>query len=309
MENIFSVNKKKQDPAPDIKVEPVVEQAPVKSEQQQPTVQPPAGANNGHYGAVNIIDLVNIRQEYDNGKTVVFDNLNLSIPDVVGKGQFITLLGQSGCGKSTILNYLSNLAEPTSGSIFVRGKLQDENSSIPMVFQQYSSFYWMTVLDNIAFPLILAGVDRKEARERAKHMIDVVGLNGHENKWAKYPTLSGGQLQRVAIARGLMANPKMLLMDEPFGALDPVIRNQMQDMLRKIFEDDNELDPTIIQVTHDIREAVYLSTDIFVLGGKPASVKQHFEIDLPDHRDQKLKRTPKFFDYVDQIDEIMNNIK
>lgn len=299
-ENIFNEKKK----PVEVPIEATAQKAVI-----SPDVTAPAGANNGHYAAVNIIDLVHIRQEYNKGEVVVFDDLNISIPDIKGRGQLVSLLGQSGCGKSTILNYLSNLAEPTSGSIFVHGKPQDENSTIPMIFQQYSSFEWYSVLDNVALPFKLKGMSEKEAREKAQHLIDVVGLTGHEKKWAKYPTLSGGQLQRVAIARSLAKTSDYLLMDEPLGALDTVTRNQMQDMIRGIFEKDNNLDPTFILVTHDIREAIYLSDIIFILGGKPATVKHIIEIDLPDHRDQITKRLPKFFEYVDKIDELTNNTK
>jgi NitT/TauT family transport system ATP-binding protein len=258
---------------------------------------------------VNIIDLVDIVQQYDDGKITIFDKLNFSIPDILGKGQFISLLGASGCGKSTILNYIANITKPTSGQFFINGQPHDPNTHIPMVFQQYSSFPWKTVLQNVALPLILEGVDEKTAEAKAAEMIRLVGLSGHEHKWAKYPTLSGGQLQRVAIARNLIANPKILLMDEPFGALDGRTRNEMQLLLRRIFEDNNGVDPTVILVTHDTREAVFLATDIFILGGKPSSVTHHIEIDLPDIRNTDTKKDPRYVAYIDQVDAITTNLK
>ena len=209
---------------------------------------------------------------------------------------------------STILRYICGLQKPTSGSVYLHGtKLKDDNH-IPMVFQQYSSFPWKSVLDNVALPLILSGTPKKEAREKAMEMIKIVGLSGHESKWAKYPILSGGQLQRVAIARNLVANPNILLMDEPFGALDTVTRRSMQLFLRKIFQDNNGLDPTILLVTHDIREAVFLSTDIFILDANPATLRCHIEIDLPNERKNSLKREPKFLDYINYIDDFSDKI-
>jgi len=288
------------------------------------------------YEKVNIIDLVNITQEYDvilptvpgktdsvgnnnmfiktppskpiKGKNIVFKDFNLSIKDVKKRGQFFALLGKSGCGKSTILRYICGLQKPTAGDIYLYGKKLKKNNHIPMVFQQYSSFPWKSVLDNVALPLLLQGVHKKEARERAMEMIKIVGLDGHQSKWAKYPILSGGQLQRVAIARNLVANPTILLMDEPFGALDTVTRRSMQLFLRQIFQDNNGLDPTVVLVTHEIHEAVFLSTDILIMDANPATVRCHIEIDLPSERPLSLKRDPRFLEHVNYIDDFMDKL-
>ncbi|MCL4153378.1 UNVERIFIED_CONTAM: hypothetical protein GTU68_021521, partial [Idotea baltica] len=134
----------------------------------------------------------------------------------------------SGAGKSTILRYIANLQQPTEGTVKVKGKAVSDSERVSMVFQQYSSLPWMTVLDNVALALRYQGVSRSERDDRAMELIKMVGLEGHEQKFAQYPTLSGGQLQRVAIARSLLANPEILLMDEPFGALDIKTRLQMQ---------------------------------------------------------------------------------
>ena len=210
---------------------------------------------------------------------------------------------------STILRYICGLQKPTSGDIYLHGSKLKSDNHIPMVFQQYSSFPWKTVLDNVALPLILNKVPLKQAREQAMEMIKIVGLEGHESKWAKYPILSGGQLQRVAIARNLVANPNFLLMDEPFGALDTVTRRSMQLFLRKIFQDNNGLDPTILLVTHDVREAVFLSSDIFILDANPAKVRCHIEIDLPNERKNSLKREDKFLEYVNYIDDFSDKLE
>lgn len=259
----------------------------------------------GEYEETNVLDLRNIVQIYGTKKKgneiTIFDGLNLEIKDIVDRGQFIAIMGPSGCGKSTLLNYIAGLQKPTSGEVLVYGKPRDPNQCIPMVFQQYSSFEWKTVLDNVAMPLIINGVGKAQARERAMEIIKIVGLDGHEKKWAKMPTLSGGQLQRVAIARSLVVNQQILLMDEPFGALDIVIRKHMQLFLRSIFEADNKLDPTIILVTHSESEAVFLASDIFILGSNPGSVRHHIKVDLPDIRDNSVRKLPRFAELVNEV--------
>jgi NitT/TauT family transport system ATP-binding protein len=241
-------------------------------------------------------------------KNVVFNGLNLEIKDIKEKGQFIAIMGKSGCGKSTLLRYIAGLQKPTSGEIYIYGKKFSDENRIPMVFQQYSSFPWMTVIRNVALPLIMKGVNQKEAYEQAMEMIKIVGLEGHEKKWAKYPILSGGQLQRVAIARNLIASPQILLMDEPFGALDIVTRKQMQLFLRQIFEHAN-LDPTVILVTHQVSEAVFLSTDIYMMDSNPANVKYHLEVDLPNERDLHVKRTPVYNELVALVEDTMEKME
>lgn len=257
--------------------------------------------------STNIIDLKNIAQIYysKNTSNTVFGNLNLTIPDDPKAGQFITIMGKSGSGKSTILRYISGIQEPTRGDIYIYGEKRTDKRRIPMVFQQYTSFEWKTVLDNVALPLILKGVSKKEAREQAAEMIKIVGLEGHEKKWAKYPTLSGGQLQRVAIARNLIVNPQILLMDEPFGALDTVTRKQMQLFLRSLFESAN-IDPTVIFVTHSVNEAVFLSTDIYLLCSKPAIVKHQVKINLPNKRTNEVRYQNEYSQYVNKISSLMD---
>jgi NitT/TauT family transport system ATP-binding protein len=258
----------------------------------------------------DIINLVNIHQIYTDHTppNVVFKDFNLDISDIKGRGQFITLMGKSGCGKSTLLRYISGLQIPSSGDVYIYGKKRTDQDRIPMVFQQYTSFEWKTVLQNVALPLILKGIPENEANERAMEMIKIVGLSGHEKKWAKYPILSGGQLQRVAIARNLVVNPQILLMDEPFGALDTVTRKQIQNFLRSIFEN-AKIDPTIIFVTHSESEAVFLSTDIFVMDSGPATIRHHFKVDLPSVRDESVRYSTEFTEYVNKLGAMMENMK
>jgi NitT/TauT family transport system ATP-binding protein len=258
----------------------------------------------------DILNLVNINQVYSDHTppNVVFKDFNLDVKDIKDQGQFITIMGKSGCGKSTLLRYISGLQVPTSGEVYIYGKRRTDKDRIPMVFQQYTSFEWKTVLQNVALPLILKGIPKNEADVKAMDMIKIVGLAGHENKWAKYPILSGGQLQRVAIARNLVVNPQILLMDEPFGALDTVTRKQIQVFLRSIFEN-AKIDPTVIFVTHSESEAVFLSTDIYILDSGPANIRHHFNIDLPQNRNNSVRYSTEFTDYVNKLGSLLEDLK
>jgi NitT/TauT family transport system ATP-binding protein len=288
--------------------EPVINKL---SPQSKAEVKNNTSANREQVGGLtDIINLVNINQVYSDSTppNVVFKDFNLDIKDIEDRGQFITLMGKSGCGKSTLLRYISGLQEPTSGEVYIYGKKRTSKDRIPMVFQQYTSFEWKTVLQNVALPLILKGVSKNEANEKAMEMINVVGLSGHEDKWAKYPILSGGQLQRVAIARNLVVNPQILLMDEPFGALDTVTRKQIQLFLRSIFEH-AKLDPTVVFVTHSESEAVFLSTDIYILDSGPANIRHHFKIDLPENRIESIRYSTEFTDYVNKLGSLLEDLK
>lgn len=250
----------------------------------------------------DILELRNVTQSYGGGSPII-EGLNLLIEDKPNVGEFIVILGMSGCGKSTILRYFAGLQKPTSGEVFIYGQPRDKSAeAISMVFQQYSSPHFYTVLTNVMLPLIFKGVPRKEAKERAMELIKAVGLEGHENKYAQYPTLSGGQLQRIAIARSLIANPKIILMDEPFGALDIYTRSGMQLMLADIWQ---RLQSTIIFVTHDVSEAVFLGQKVFLMGGKPARLIEQRDIDLPYPRTIATKRTPRFAQLTGEIEDLV----
>jgi NitT/TauT family transport system ATP-binding protein len=246
----------------------------------------------------DIVELRRISQSYDGGQNWILRDLNLLIEDKPKQGQFVVLLGISGSGKSTVLRYIAGLQEPTSGEIFIDGKPAN-GQSISMVFQQYSSFPWYSVLQNVELPLKLRRVPKKERRERAMEMIARVGLAGHERKFAQYPLLSGGQLQRVAIARSLIADPRIILMDEPFGALDGLTRYEMQVMLANLWE---SLQSTIIFVTHDLTEAVFLGDDIYILDPRIGRISAHIPVGLPLHRDHETKRTPEFLRHVAEVE-------
>lgn len=268
----------------------------------------------GSESSAPVLELRGIHQTYFDTRTqkdfVVFDNFNLVVEDYPNIGQFIVIMGKSGCGKSTILRYWTGLQKPTSGEVFVGGNPIGANQSIPMVFQQYSSLEWFTVLQNVALPLTLKGVAKSQAHEHAMEMIKVVGLEGHEHKFAKIPQLSGGQLQRVAIARCLVANPNMLLLDEPYGALDGFTRAKMQFFLLDLFQKSEvaKLNPTVVLVTHDPREAVLLGNDIYIMDSDPGRIIKHIKPDLPDHRDRSIRKESRFIEIVSYIEDVMEGI-
>jgi NitT/TauT family transport system ATP-binding protein len=251
----------------------------------------------------NLIDLQNVSQSYDGGESWILKDVRFLIEDKPSQGEFVAILGASGCGKSTLLRFIAGLQTPTEGKVFLKEKPIDQTSvRSGMVFQQYSSLPWLTVLENVGLGLDFQGVDEKTRHQKAREMIELVGLAGHEDKYAVYPTLSGGQLQRVAIARSLMANPEILLMDEPFGALDINTRLQMQQLLNDIWQ---KFNPTIVFVTHDIEEAVFLADEIFIMRANPGNFEFQINVDLPFNRQRELKRTQKFVDIVRDVEDKM----
>lgn len=271
----------------------------------------------------DIVEIKNVSQSY--GDNVIIKDFNFLAERDKQKGVFKVILGPSGCGKSTILRYISGLQEPTSGEININGRPRRNSDHVGMVFQKYSSFPWRTVLENVSYGLEIKNsrydkfinlfrkkenkktfLTKAQIREKSLEMIKAVGLSGHEDKYAQYPTLSGGQLQRVAIARSLLATPDILLMDEPFGALDVPTRLQMQDMLADI---SNNLHPTIILITHDIPEAVYLADDIYIMSKAPSKIVKHIKVSsiLPSNR-KGIKRTQEFTNLVQKIEDLMMEI-
>ena len=261
-----------------------------------------------------VLELKGIHQTYFDSKKqqdfVVFDNFSLAVDDYPGIGQFVVIMGKSGCGKSTLLRYWTGLQKPTSGEVLVGGQPLKGDHNIPMVFQQYSSLEWYSVLKNVALPLTLKGVPSNQAREQAMEMIKIVGLEGHENKYARMPQLSGGQLQRVAIARCLVANPNMLFLDEPYGALDGFTRAKMQFFLLDIFQKREvaDLNPTVVLVTHDPREAVLLGDDIYIMDADPGRIIKHIKPELPKKRDRSIRKDSRFVEIVSYIEDVMEGI-
>lgn len=253
----------------------------------------------------DIIKLEGIGQSYDGGNNWIIKDLEFLVEDKPDQGQFVVILGMSGSGKSTLLRYIAGLQKPTQGKVYIHGKEMDQDQRVSMVFQQYSSLPWMTVLDNVGLALQYKGMAKAEREEKAMEMIKLVGLEGHELKFAQYPTLSGGQLQRIAIARSLLANPEILLMDEPFGALDIKTRLQMQDLLISLW---HKFHSTILFVTHDISEAVYLADDIYILKSQPSQFVKHIHVDLPFERNRDTKRSEKYNQLVHRVEDAMMEV-
>jgi NitT/TauT family transport system ATP-binding protein/sulfonate transport system ATP-binding protein len=219
----------------------------------------------------------------------------------VADNDFICVLGPSGCGKSTLLRIVAGLSEPSEGEVLLDGaRVVGPGPDRGMVFQSYTLFPWLTVLGNICFGLNERGVPRAEQQERARGFIQKVGLAGFEDHYPRQ--LSGGMQQRTALARALANEPKILLLDEPFGALDHQTRTLMQELLLGIWEADRK---TVLFVTHDVDEAIFLATRVVVMTARPGRIKCDIAIDLPHPRDYHMKTSPEFAAYKARLtDEI-----
>jgi len=215
----------------------------------------------------------------------------------VAQGEFVSLIGPSGCGKSTLFNIIGGLAGSFEGRVAVDGQtVSGTHPAFGMVFQEESTFPWRTVIDNVAFPLEIAGIGKRERHERARHFVSLVGLDGFERR---YPAeLSGGMRQRVAIARTLASQPRILLMDEPFAALDEQTRLLLGDKVLQIHQ---HLRQTTLLITHNITEAVQLSDRVIVMTYRPGRLKRTFDIDLPRPRTSEVVGSDAFGHYVAQI--------
>ena len=212
-------------------------------------------------------------------------------------GEFVSIVGASGSGKSTLIRIIDGLVQPTSGEVYVEGKrVTSPGADRAVVFQQDSLLPWKSVMDNVMYGLRIARVPHAEARAKAQHFIDLAGLTGFETH---YPhQLSGGMRQRVNVARALAVSPKILLLDEPFAALDSQTREIMQTELLKIWDAQQK---TVVLITHQIEEAVFLSDRVVVFSARPGTVKASITIDLPRPRTLAMKRTGVFTGHVDHI--------
>jgi len=243
--------------------------------------------------AILTVDDIVKRFETPDGVLTAIDHVSLS----VAPGEFVGVIGPSGCGKSTLFNVIGGLLDGYDGTVKVAGeRVRGPHPAIGMIFQEESTFPWRNVLDNVAFPLEIAGLPRAERYERARHFVKLVGLDGFERR---YPAeLSGGMRQRVSMARTLAAQPKILLMDEPFAALDEQTRLLLGD---KVLQIQQQLKQTTLLITHNITEAVQLSDRIVVMTYRPGRVKRMVEIKLPRPRSSEIVSSEAFGRYVAQI--------
>jgi NitT/TauT family transport system ATP-binding protein len=248
-----------------------------------------------------VVEFRGVTKTFANGFTAIRD-VTFTVEDLHGKGEFVAVLGPSGCGKSTILRLIAGLGPhhpPTQGQVLVAGRpVEGAGADRGMVFQDYTSFDHRTVLDNIAFGLECRGVPRREREERAREWIGRVGLSVERDQH-KYPhQLSGGMRQRVAIARSLILSPRIMLMDEPFGALDPATRLNMQDLLVQLWR---EAHATVFFITHSVEEAVYLGDRVYIMSPCPGTILEELKVPPPDFPAREMQRHPDFLELVFDI--------
>ncbi|MBH8564985.1 ABC transporter ATP-binding protein [Nostoc sp. CENA67] len=230
------------------------------------------------------------------GTLVVLKDINMTIE----QGELICAVGASGSGKSTLLRQIAGLDSPTSGEVRIDGKLiTGPGPDRGMVFQHYTLYPWMNVQENTEFGLKLQGIPKKERREQASYFLSIVGLSRFSSSLPK--ELSGGMKQRVAIARALASQPKVLLMDEPFGALDIHTKESIHEFILDLWQ---RTKITIFMITHDVEEAVFLSNRIYALGARPGTVRKEMTINLPE-RSPMIKRHSTFHDYRDELMDLL----
>ena len=242
------------------------------------------------------ISLRNVRKVYRSKGTEFLAVSDVSID--VSEGELVSLVGPSGCGKTTVLKILAGLHEADGGTIKIGNAKTSFNPArdIGMVFQQALLLKWRTILDNVLLPAEIVGMPMKSARSRARDLLNLVGLSGYEDKYPQQ--LSGGMQQRTAIARAFIHDPKLILMDEPFGALDALTREQMNLEMLRIWRESGK---TILFVTHSIQEAVFLASHCAVLTAGPARMAEYFPIELPFPRALPIKTTDQFGAYARRI--------
>jgi NitT/TauT family transport system ATP-binding protein len=260
-----------------------------------------------------IVEFFQVTKIYNRGQPKEFTaikDVTFVVEDLANKGEFVCILGPSGCGKSTILRLIAGLEPqhpPTIGQVLVQNqRVEGAGADRGMVFQEYTSFDHRTVLDNVTFGLECQGVPRRQRYELGRHWIERVGLKVKTDQY-KYPhELSGGMRQRVAIARTLILRPRILLMDEPFGALDPHTRMHMQDLLLALWR---ETEATVFFVTHSIEEAVFLGDRVYVMSNSPGTLLRELKIEPSDRPSKEMQREPRFQDTVFYIRDLISQLE
>ena len=246
-----------------------------------------------------VVKIEGVTKVFPRGNVTALQDIDLAI----APGEFVSLIGPSGCGKSTLLRIVGDLIEPTSGTVTVNGKPARRarlDHDYGIVFQDAVLFDWRTVAKNIAVPLELLGWSREKRKQRVDEMLELVELGGFadHNPWQ----LSGGMQQRVSIARALAFEPALLLMDEPFGALDEMTRERLNLELLAIW---HKLGSTVVFVTHSISEAVFLSTRVVVMSPRPGRIAGIVDVDLPARRGVETREQPRYFELVTQVRELL----
>lgn len=263
----------------------------------------------------NLVDVIRLRgitHIFNEGKPdeyKLFENFDLTIPDIPNQGQLVSIMGASGCGKSQMLKVIAGLNKFQKGSVEVYGKEIGDDHSFPMVFQTYSNYEWNTVLENVMIPMTIRGISKEVAEKQALELIKAVGLEEHAYK---YPSkLSGGQQQRVAIARCLACNSQIILFDEATGALDIKMKREVQNIILKIFYE-MKMDPTIINVSHSVEEVCYLSNKVIILQANPCRIFKEIDIHYTGEetrpRGEWIFETQEYADYVKLITSYMDEI-
>jgi NitT/TauT family transport system ATP-binding protein len=244
----------------------------------------------------DILQIKNVSKTYNvDGDNPVhaLDGVDLNIAE----GEFVSIIGPSGCGKSTLFNIIGGLIDDHDGEVLIDGREVDgAHKDVGVVFQEESTFPWRSTLDNVAFPLEVEGIDKAEREETARKFIQLVGLEGFENHFPAQ--LSGGMKQRTAVARTLAYEPRIMLMDEPFGALDEQTRMLLGDKMLEIWA---ALNQTMLLITHNITEAVQLSDRVVVMSYRPGIIKEIIPVDLPRPRTSEVIATPEFGTYVGKL--------
>ncbi|RTE09341.1 ABC transporter ATP-binding protein [Paenibacillus whitsoniae] len=247
------------------------------------------------------VSMANLSKTYPNG-TIALQDVNLNIQE----GEFLCFVGPSGCGKSTIFKIMTGLSKPSKGTLDVFGTTPKEarkQSDIAFVFQDHTLLPWSTVESNVKLPLELRGVDKKMQQAEAERVLELVGLKDYMKVLPR--ELSGGMKMRVSIARALISRPKLLLMDEPFGALDEITRQTLQLELLNIWQQDKSM--TVLFITHNVFESVFLSTSVMVMTPRPGKIAARVEIPVPFPRDETFRTTTQFNDLVREVNDALEH--